>query len=201
MSIFTALQRAWAAKAVFEVPETERQMNTILPALMVHADAAIDAEDVVYDPTVSGLTATDVQAAIDELAASPGGSGAPYGAEFSVDNSCGGPGTYGETVAIGGVRYDAAGSAVPTGLRFFVRMLDPDTNPAPTRLTGSLATLFFAEDGGSTNTVATLDISGSDFVVESTFTVAAPAVAGLWMVGLTVMDTDVVTARVEVDFA
>lgn len=34
---------------------------------------APDAEQVSYDNTTSGLTATDVQAAIDELAASPGG--------------------------------------------------------------------------------------------------------------------------------
>ena len=35
------------------------------------------ASELVYDPTASGLTATDVQAAIDELAAGAGGNGAP----------------------------------------------------------------------------------------------------------------------------
>jgi hypothetical protein len=40
-----------------------------------------DAADVTYDNATSGLTATDVQAALDELAASGGGgAGAPYGA-------------------------------------------------------------------------------------------------------------------------
>lgn len=37
--------------------------------------AGTAAEDIVYDPATSGLTATDVQAAIDELAASGGGGG------------------------------------------------------------------------------------------------------------------------------
>lgn len=37
--------------------------------------AGTAAEDIVYDPVTSGLTATDVQAAIDELAASGGGGG------------------------------------------------------------------------------------------------------------------------------
>jgi ligand-binding SRPBCC domain-containing protein len=37
------------------------------------ADDAHDASAISYDPTSSGLTATDVQAAIDELAAAPGG--------------------------------------------------------------------------------------------------------------------------------
>ena len=47
-------------------------------ALIYDAGAAgwiadhVQAEDVVYDPTASGLTATDAQAAIDELAAATG---------------------------------------------------------------------------------------------------------------------------------
>jgi hypothetical protein len=46
------------------------------------------AADIPYDPTASGLTATDVQAAVDELAARPASSGVPYfiasGDTFSV---------------------------------------------------------------------------------------------------------------------
>jgi hypothetical protein len=52
---------------------TERPVWAELPAGGVHAHAAAD---VTYDPTASGLTATDVQAAIDEhIDDHPGGGG------------------------------------------------------------------------------------------------------------------------------
>lgn len=43
--------------------------GTVLTVLVGGGSVQVDAEDVDYDNTVSGLTATDVQAAIDEVAA------------------------------------------------------------------------------------------------------------------------------------
>lgn len=45
--------------------------GTVLTVLVGGGNVQVEAEDVDYDNTVSGLTATDVQAAIDELAARP----------------------------------------------------------------------------------------------------------------------------------
>ena len=45
--------------------------GTVLTVLVGGGSAQVDAEDVDYDNSGSGLTATDVQAAIDELAARP----------------------------------------------------------------------------------------------------------------------------------
>lgn len=42
------------------------------------------ATDITYDNTTSGLTADDVQAAIDELAAAPGGGGTPGGSDTQI---------------------------------------------------------------------------------------------------------------------
>jgi hypothetical protein len=46
-------------------------------AFDLDADGHLQAVEVPYDPTVSGLTATDAQAAIDEIAAAAGGSSLP----------------------------------------------------------------------------------------------------------------------------
>lgn len=54
------------------------------------SSGAVAAEDVSYDNSTSGLTATDVQAAIDELAAGGGGSGWASRDQSMFDNWTGG---------------------------------------------------------------------------------------------------------------
>jgi hypothetical protein len=49
----------------------------------------LPADQVPYDNAVSGLTATDAQAAIDEVAASTGGSGAPTTVDYLVGTASG----------------------------------------------------------------------------------------------------------------
>ena len=51
--------------------------TTVLATHTGDTDDAHDASAISYDPSASGLTADDVQAAIDELAAMPGGGASP----------------------------------------------------------------------------------------------------------------------------
>jgi hypothetical protein len=53
------------------------------------ADGHLPAEQVPYDNTTSGLTATDAKAAIDELAASSGGAAAPATVDYLVGTASG----------------------------------------------------------------------------------------------------------------
>lgn len=71
----------------------------------IGAGGAVDSEDVIYDPTASGLASTDVQAALDEVAALSGGTytGDP------VDN----PAEWGSD--LGFDEEFNSGSGVPTG--------------------------------------------------------------------------------------
>jgi hypothetical protein len=52
-------------------------------------DGHLPAEQVPYDNTTSGLTATDAKAAIDELAASSGGAAAPATVDYLVGTASG----------------------------------------------------------------------------------------------------------------
>ena len=58
--------------------ETKCQENARAIAQQIKASGASTASDVAYDNTSSGLTADDVQEAIDELASSSGGGSVDY---------------------------------------------------------------------------------------------------------------------------
>ena len=92
---------AGSAEAAAQAVSGMAPKSTEVNGHALSGDITVAAEDVPYDPTNSGLSATDVQAAIDELAA--GSDGATVdGGTITLSLSWNGSGPYTQTVTVTG---------------------------------------------------------------------------------------------------